>query len=216
MGHRSVATAPIRWNRVGALSAAFNLHIVAAGLLLVAATAPPTTAPLPAPPPSLSVTIVEPPPIEAPLVPIAPADTLPSRPVPHPTRPAATSTSERAPLPSPAIEAVRPSPVQAAPIAGPAVPGSVVADRGVAVERALPPPYPAIARSRGWQGETVLRVLVGADGAVLSAEVSRSSGHRPLDQAALGAVRTWRFAPAIEQGLAVSAWVQVPVVFRLD
>jgi len=39
-------------------------------------------------------------------------------------------------------------------------------------------------------------LIVGADGGVQSAEVSRSSGQPALDQAALNAAYTYRFEPA--------------------
>jgi protein TonB len=44
-------------------------------------------------------------------------------------------------------------------------------------------------------------------------EVARSSSHRALDQAAVRAVRRWRFEPATRQGRPVSQVVQVPVAF---
>lgn len=56
-----------------------------------------------------------------------------------------------------------------------------------------PPDYPSLARRMRWQGLVVVRVEVGADGAVLAAEVVTSSGHRVLDRAALEGVRRWRF-----------------------
>jgi periplasmic protein TonB len=79
-----------------------------------------------------------------------------------------------------------------------------------------PPAYPLRARLRGEQGTVTLRVLVGADGAVLRAEVAQSSGYRRLDDAALEAVRKrWRFVAARRGGLAVQSWVLVPIRFTL-
>jgi protein TonB len=37
-----------------------------------------------------------------------------------------------------------------------------------------------------------------------------------LDQAALQAVKQWHFVPAQRGGEAVAAWVEVPIVFRLE
>jgi protein TonB len=79
-----------------------------------------------------------------------------------------------------------------------------------------PPVYPVGARRRGEQGTVMLRVLVGSDGAVLRAEVARSSGYQRLDAAALEAVRTrWRFVAARRDGEAVRSWVLVPIRFTL-
>lgn len=218
MSVRNLGSEPVRWPRVGAMSAAFNLHVVAAALLLLAATVPPATTPAVIPAPSLSIEIVEPPPIEVPAVPVAAV-----------TEPTPALLPE--PRPAPRVADVRPGPSLPRPIAstspvaiqvpvlGPdrgTMPAFAPPDRGVAYERVREPRYPASARIRGVEGETVLRVLVAADGQVRSVAIATSSGHRELDQAAVSAVRTWRFQPAIEQGKTVAAWVQVPVVFRLD
>jgi protein TonB len=78
------------------------------------------------------------------------------------------------------------------------------------------PVYPPDARRRGEQGTVMMRVLVGADGAVVRAEISRSSGYRRLDDAALAAVRKrWRFVAARRDGRAVESWVIVPIRFAL-
>lgn len=58
-----------------------------------------------------------------------------------------------------------------------------------------PPAYPTLARRRGWEGSVLLDLHVAADGTVSEATVATSSGHVMLDDAALRAVRTWRFVP---------------------
>jgi protein TonB len=79
-----------------------------------------------------------------------------------------------------------------------------------------PPVYPAAARRREQQGTVTVRVLIGADGSVESAEVAESSGFDSLDDAALDTVRSrWRFVPARHGGLAVESWVLVPIRFAL-
>jgi protein TonB len=50
---------------------------------------------------------------------------------------------------------------------------------------------------------------------VLETRVDTSSGYDILDQAAVAAVRAWRFVPARLGGAAIEAWVRVPVAFRL-
>ncbi|MGH8698793.1 MAG: energy transducer TonB, partial [Burkholderiales bacterium] len=46
-------------------------------------------------------------------------------------------------------------------------------------------PYPPRAIDRGWQGRVVLRLVIGADGALAHVLVKRSSGHDVLDRQAL-------------------------------
>jgi protein TonB len=61
----------------------------------------------------------------------------------------------------------------------------------------------------------VLCVGVGTQGVVLETRVDTSSGYDIIDQAAVAAVRAWRFVPARLGGAAIEAWVRVPVAFRL-
>jgi protein TonB len=68
----------------------------------------------------------------------------------------------------------------------------------------------------GWQGTVLLRVDVKADGTVGEVTVRRSSGHAILDEAALTAVKGWRFAPPTDGGFSMSTVVDVPVRFDLQ
>jgi TonB family protein len=77
------------------------------------------------------------------------------------------------------------------------------------------PRYPMLARERRLEGVVVLTVLVRADGRVEDVRVASSSGADVLDEAALTAVRTWRFAPATRSGRPVESLVEVPVKFAL-
>ncbi len=79
-----------------------------------------------------------------------------------------------------------------------------------------PPPYPLVARRRGIGGVVLLRAEVSPEGRCLQAKVAKSSGFGPLDDAALEAVKKWRFVPAKRGGQAVSAWVEIPVNFKLE
>jgi protein TonB len=78
--------------------------------------------------------------------------------------------------------------------------------------RNLPPRYPRDAEGRHPEGTVVLRLVVGADGAVAAADVLRSSGHLVLDEAARAAVLRWRFRPALRDGLPVPS--ALPYSFR--
>lgn len=77
------------------------------------------------------------------------------------------------------------------------------------------PAYPATARRFGQQGTVWLRVRVLPDGSPAEVQLRQSSGFAWLDEAALSAVRHWRFVPATQEGQAVAAWVQVPLTFSL-
>ena len=77
------------------------------------------------------------------------------------------------------------------------------------------PRYPYLARRQGQEGQVVLRVQVSARGDPVSVRVQQSSGYRLLDQAAIKAVKTWRFAPARRGAFLVAGSMDVPVSFKL-
>lgn len=79
----------------------------------------------------------------------------------------------------------------------------------------LRPVYPRSARRRGLEGSARIRVVVGADGTALGAELLVSSGHDSLDQAALSAVLTAGYRPAEADGRGIQGELVVPVRFML-
>lgn len=79
-----------------------------------------------------------------------------------------------------------------------------------------PPAYPLAARRRGIEGGVLVRAEVQADGSCSRVELKKTSGSELLDQAALEAVRKWRFVPAKKGSQAVTAWVEVPITFKLE
>jgi protein TonB len=78
-----------------------------------------------------------------------------------------------------------------------------------------PPVYPPRCLRLGIEGRVKIRVLVGENGRPQEVTVGESSGESSLDQAAIEAVRQWRFEPAKRNGVAVRAWAIVPVEFKL-
>ncbi len=78
------------------------------------------------------------------------------------------------------------------------------------------PPYPPSARRLAQEGVALARVYVGEDGRPVEVRLARSSGFAALDEAALGAVRGWRFFPARRGAEPVASWIEVPLRFRLD
>jgi protein TonB len=81
--------------------------------------------------------------------------------------------------------------------------------------RSFDPPYPSRSRFAGEEGTVLVKVSISPLGAVLDAQVERSSGYQRLDEAALQSIRSWRFAPATRGAQAVASWVSVPVKFIL-
>lgn len=79
-----------------------------------------------------------------------------------------------------------------------------------------PPRYPASALRSGVEGNVLIRAEIDAGGTPTDVGFARRSGNRELDRAALNAVRSWRFRPALRNGKAVASAVQVPVDFVLD
>ncbi|MEJ2609268.1 MAG: energy transducer TonB [Candidatus Thiodiazotropha sp.] len=77
------------------------------------------------------------------------------------------------------------------------------------------PAYPS--KSRYWdeEGKVLLKVQVSASGEAMQVLLHKSSGFKRLDQAALNAVRAWKFIPARQDRKAVAAWVVIPIEFSL-
>lgn len=78
------------------------------------------------------------------------------------------------------------------------------------------PAYPQAARKAGWEGTVVVRVLIDTGGRVESASMRDSSGYDILDEAAVQAVKKWRFSPAQRDGVSIASLHDVRVRFRLD
>jgi periplasmic protein TonB len=77
------------------------------------------------------------------------------------------------------------------------------------------PVYPSAARRDGEEGTVRLRILVDERGRPTDVQVAQSSGFARLDQAAVDAVRRWRFEAATNGTAAISAWTQVAISFKL-
>lgn len=78
------------------------------------------------------------------------------------------------------------------------------------------PVYPLRARRRGWSGEVTLTVQVLATGLVGQVQVERTSGYTILDEAAVEAVRSWLFAPAMRGSEPIDGEIPVIVRFTLE
>ena len=114
-------------------------------------------------------------------------------------------------------QAAQPTDTQVEPPAFPADDGRPMTGAHLEYASNPAPSYPADALREGATGTVVLEVLVGVDGRPIEVKISRSSGHRSLDQAARRQVLSkWTFRPAMRNGVAVQAIGLVPVDFKLD
>jgi protein TonB len=77
------------------------------------------------------------------------------------------------------------------------------------------PVYPATSRRMGEEGTVRVRVLVDERGRPTTVNVMTSSGFSRLDQAALEAVKRWRFVAATDGNRPIQTWTQVAITFKL-
>jgi protein TonB len=76
------------------------------------------------------------------------------------------------------------------------------------------PEYPAIAKTAGIQGSVVIKAIISREGRIERTEVL--SGHPLLTQAALAAVRQWKYRPYYLNREAVEVETQITVNFVLN
>ncbi len=87
----------------------------------------------------------------------------------------------------------------------------------LSTEYAPSPRYPALSLRNGEEGTVLLLVKVDATGKPIDVELKKSSGYRELDKNAMKHVlATWRFHPAMHQGIAIPAMALVPVNYKID
>jgi len=77
-----------------------------------------------------------------------------------------------------------------------------------AVTYAPKPEYPLAARSHHIQGKGIFLLHLRRDGTVESVDAFKSTGHTELDEAAMIALRKWRFHPGPTK-------VKIPLEFRM-
>jgi len=157
-----------------------------------------------------------------------PAPPPPPKQQPEPVKRAASPIVAPLPLiqvPSPPVQIATsptPSPPEVS-IPGPPSPSTQpapaiesVGDLSSKMIAAAPPRYPHESRRKREQGTVVLLVLLAVDGSVAGISVSQSSGFDRLDQAALSAVRRWRWSPTRRGGAAVMVrgLVEIPFVLQ--
>lgn len=120
--------------------------------------------------------------------------------------------SERAPEPEP-VPAEEPvaeeKPVEP-------MPESVVPPSTDAYELKNPAPaYPAMSKKLKEEGIVLLKILVTKDGRVTEIEIKNSSGFKRLDDAAIKAIKRWKFNPATKAGEAIDYWHEIDFDFSV-
>lgn len=167
---------------------------------LMAPAAPPAETP---PPPEIAMTT---PPVVVP----PPVFTIAN---PPPSITAVVSVAPPAPVP--ARVTIAAAPVRAvAPVAAPAI--SEGADLSAGLIHARPPRYPFESRRLKEEGVVTLAVTLSPEGEVADISIRQSSGWSRLDNAALQAVRRWRWRPQMRDGQPVSVRGLVEIPFRLS
>jgi protein TonB len=82
-----------------------------------------------------------------------------------------------------------------------------------AIQKALR--YPEIARKAGIEGRVIVQVLVSEKGSVVDTRIMKSLGHSGCDEAAVKAIKSVKWKPALQRDKPVKVWVAIPVIFRL-
>jgi periplasmic protein TonB len=200
--------------RIGAWSTSLSIHLAILALLLSAPAAIRLVQQVKADQQTL-VHFIEPKPVE-----VQPAPALPApvhhtaAPTVHHVAPVMQVQTENTPTSQAPVDALPVSPSIESGTESPAL--QDVAPSVIAYGSKTSVPYPVESIRRHEQGTVILRVLVDADGKVLTVEIETSSGSPRLDRAARDAVKFWSFNPAKHGGVALSAWARVPVSFDLS
>ena len=91
--------------------------------------------------------------------------------------------------------------------------GNVQATR---IVRQVRPVYPEALKSQGITGTVMLRAVISVTGEPLNVEVVNTAVNYGLAQAALEAVRQWRYQPSLLNGQPVEVPTTIQVVFELE
>ncbi len=208
------ASRAVNWPAIGIIAGLHVALLVGLVSMDVVSLKLPTAEPMlvdlipAAPPPSPPEPVVEPQLAVIPPVIVPPTlDILPPRESPVQAVVAETPP----PVSQPAVVAT------SAPVAPVARPSTVtVSDLSTTMISAVPPRYPVESRRLKEEGTVVLLLTVGVDGKVADIRVSRSSGSDRLDNAALAAVKKWRWSPTLRGGqpVPVQGIVEIPFVLK--
>ena len=188
--------------------------------------------------------IIEPPkPVVPPPPPVIPKEAPPPKPEIAKQTPKPPVPQTQAPPQILAVESATPAPnapapvqiAPAAPVLPPSVPvaaaatpapAPVSASAPVTATKVLPSTdaddlynpnqrYPRMSQTMGEQGAVMVRILIGANGLPLKAELQKTSGFERLDQAALDFVMQSRYKPGTLGGKPTEMWMGREVKYVL-
>ncbi len=94
----------------------------------------------------------------------------------------------------------------------PAHPDNSLVDGTAMVASWTPPVYPPDALKEKIGGRTIVRIIVDERGAITEARILKAADPR-LGEAALAAVKTWKFSPAMENQKPIASCLDVPLNF---
>lgn len=92
----------------------------------------------------------------------------------------------------------------------------VESDKDAMIVSQTPPEYPSSALRKQESGTVVVRVTIDANGEVKDTAIETSSTSRTLDRAARKSVSKWKFSPKIENGVAVTSDLLIPVEYKSE
>lgn len=75
--------------------------------------------------------------------------------------------------------------------------------------------YPEIARKAGVEGRVMVHVQIDEKGKVVNTKILVSLGNNGCDEAAIEAIKSVSWKPAMQRDRPVKVWVAIPVVFKL-
>ena len=175
-------------------------------------------------PPKLQGMLIAPEPKIAP--PPPKAEPEPVKPQPTPKQPPLKKTAPKQKTPPPVAKAsaAAPTPALTKPVtrstpassAKTAEPSTQLPSADAAGLNNKAPVYPMLSRKRKEQGTVWMLLLVSKDGLVTELKLKKTSGFDRLDQAALQAVKKWKFQPARQPGQPIDYWYELPLKFSLQ
>jgi TonB family protein len=79
------------------------------------------------------------------------------------------------------------------------------------------PEYPLAAQRRKVEGTVIVTALISERGEVSEVRVLRGAGGSAgLNEAAIAAIKKWKFRPAVKEGKRVKVWLNFPIVFKVS
>ena len=89
-------------------------------------------------------------------------------------------------------------------------------DRDAVPQVRIDPEYPMRAQQQGLEGWVIVQYVVGKDGSVRDAKALSSQPSGVFDRAAVQAVMSWKFSPAIRDGKPIETSLKAKVKFELE